>query len=117
MCFSSCTKKGVLGGGASEVSGFRPSSVLYLDASSAVNLSGHSDSTLLHLSLAGALALSAPSRPGREEHVVVEVTQMTALNSRRRQPQQVTVMCHSKAIVKPHLIPLSLLLNEFDGKP
>uniref|UniRef100_H0VNS9 OCA2 melanosomal transmembrane protein n=1 Tax=Cavia porcellus TaxID=10141 RepID=H0VNS9_CAVPO len=55
-----------------------------------VNLSGHSDSTLLHLSLAGALALSAPSRPGREEHVVVEVTQMTALNSRRRQPQQVT---------------------------
>ncbi|XP_063105888.1 P protein isoform X3 [Cavia porcellus] len=66
-----------------------------------VNLSGHSDSTLLHLSLAGALALSAPSRPGREEHVVVEVTQMTALNSRRRQPQQVTVTHNWTVLLNP----------------
>ncbi|XP_012373090.1 P protein [Octodon degus] len=54
------------------------------------NLSGHRDSTLLQLSLAGALAASGPSRSGREEHVVVEVTQTGALSSRRRQPQQVT---------------------------
>ncbi|XP_013363120.1 PREDICTED: P protein [Chinchilla lanigera] len=55
-----------------------------------VNVSGHTDSTLLQLSLAGALAVSGPSRSGREEHVVVEVTQTGALNWRRRQPQQVT---------------------------
>ncbi|EHB02439.1 P protein, partial [Heterocephalus glaber] len=55
-----------------------------------VNLSGHADSTLLQLNLAGALAASGPSRSGREEHVVVEVTQRSALNSRWQQPQQVT---------------------------
>ncbi|XP_008592677.1 PREDICTED: P protein-like, partial [Galeopterus variegatus] len=55
-----------------------------------VNLSSHVDSTLLQVDLAGALAASGPSRPGREEHVVVEVTQADASGSRRRRPQQVT---------------------------
>ncbi|XP_062947592.1 P protein [Cynocephalus volans] len=55
-----------------------------------VNLSSHVDSTLLQVDLAGALAASGPSRPGREEHVVVEVTQADASGSRRGRPQQVT---------------------------
>ncbi|KAM6180879.1 P protein [Erethizon dorsatum] len=55
-----------------------------------VNLSGHADSTMLQLSLAGALAVSGPNHPGREEHVVVEVTQTGASNSRLRRPQQAT---------------------------
>uniref|UniRef100_A0A2K6GGP0 OCA2 melanosomal transmembrane protein n=1 Tax=Propithecus coquereli TaxID=379532 RepID=A0A2K6GGP0_PROCO len=55
-----------------------------------VNLSSHADSTLLQVDLAGALVASGPSRPGREEHVVVEVTQADNLGSRRRRPQQVT---------------------------
>uniref|UniRef100_A0A8C5XVR5 OCA2 melanosomal transmembrane protein n=1 Tax=Microcebus murinus TaxID=30608 RepID=A0A8C5XVR5_MICMU len=54
-----------------------------------VNLSSHADSTLLQVDLAGALVASRPSRPGREEHVVVEVTQADAPGSRRRRPQQV----------------------------
>ncbi|XP_054569165.1 P protein [Eptesicus fuscus] len=53
------------------------------------NLSSRSDSTLLRVDLAGALVAGGPSRPGREEHVVVEVTQASAPGSRRR-PQQVT---------------------------
>ncbi|XP_014401697.1 PREDICTED: P protein [Myotis brandtii] len=53
------------------------------------NLSSRSDSTLLRVDLAGALVAGGPSRPGREEHVVVEVTQAGAPGSRRR-PQQVT---------------------------
>ncbi|XP_023604618.1 P protein [Myotis lucifugus] len=53
------------------------------------NLSSRSDSTLLRVDLAGALVAGGPSRPGREERVVVEVTQAGAPGSRRR-PQQVT---------------------------
>ncbi|XP_017363990.1 P protein isoform X1 [Cebus imitator] len=55
-----------------------------------VNLSGRMDSTLLQVDLAGALVAGRPSRPGREEHVVVELTQADAPGSRRWRPQQVT---------------------------
>ncbi|XP_058398225.1 P protein isoform X2 [Diceros bicornis minor] len=53
------------------------------------NLSSRGDSTLLQVDLAGALVASGPSRPGREEHIVVEVTQVDAPGSRWRRPQQV----------------------------
>lgn len=62
----------------------------HLDAPPAVNLSSHADSTLLQVDLAGALEVGGPSRPGRDEHVVVEVTQAEAPGSRWRRPQQVT---------------------------
>ncbi|KAM5293342.1 P protein [Ctenodactylus gundi] len=55
-----------------------------------VNLSSRADSTLLQVNLAGALVAGGPSGSGREEHVMVEVTQMDFPSSRRRQPQQVT---------------------------
>nr|XP_039336026.1 P protein isoform X4 [Saimiri boliviensis boliviensis] len=55
-----------------------------------VNLSSRTDSTLLRVDLAGALAASRPSRPGREERVVVELTQADASGFRRWRPQQVT---------------------------
>ncbi|XP_054417957.1 P protein isoform X2 [Pteronotus mesoamericanus] len=55
-----------------------------------VNLSGRADSTLLQVDLAGALVAGVPSRPGREDHVVVEVTQADAAPGSRRRPQQVT---------------------------
>ncbi|KAF0876107.1 P protein, partial [Crocuta crocuta] len=54
------------------------------------NLTSHADSTLLQVDLAGALVASGPSRTGREEHVMVEVTQTDVSGSRRRRPQQVT---------------------------
>uniref|UniRef100_A0A2I3GBD2 OCA2 melanosomal transmembrane protein n=1 Tax=Nomascus leucogenys TaxID=61853 RepID=A0A2I3GBD2_NOMLE len=54
-----------------------------------MNLSSHVDSTLLQVDLAGALVASGPSRPGREEHIVVELTQADTLGSRWRRPQQV----------------------------
>ncbi|XP_023379360.1 P protein [Pteropus vampyrus] len=53
------------------------------------NLSGHADSTLLQVDLAGALAAGGP-RPESAERVVVEVTRTDAPGSRRRRPQQVT---------------------------
>ncbi|KFO19730.1 P protein [Fukomys damarensis] len=58
----------------------------------AVNLSGHADSTLLQLNLAGALAVSGPSRSGREEHVLVEVTHnwTVLLNPRRSEHLEVS---------------------------
>ncbi|XP_060222246.1 P protein isoform X2 [Meriones unguiculatus] len=55
-----------------------------------VNLSGHVDSTVLQLDLAGALMTGGPSGSGKEEHVVVMVTQSDPTGSRRRRPQQVT---------------------------
>ncbi|XP_007463834.1 PREDICTED: P protein-like [Lipotes vexillifer] len=55
-----------------------------------VNLSSHADSMLLQVDLEGALVASGPSHLGREEHVVVEVTQANAPGSRRWRPQQVT---------------------------
>ncbi|XP_066883587.1 P protein isoform X2 [Kogia breviceps] len=55
-----------------------------------VNLSSHADSMLLQVDLAGALVASGPSHLGREEHVMVEVTQANAPGSRRWRPQQVT---------------------------
>ncbi|XP_022446225.1 P protein isoform X1 [Delphinapterus leucas] len=55
-----------------------------------VNLSSHADSMLLQVDLAGALVASGPSHLGREEHVVVEVTQANAPGSRQWRPQQVT---------------------------
>ncbi|XP_047720549.1 P protein [Prionailurus viverrinus] len=54
------------------------------------NLTSHVDSTLLQVDLEGALVASGPSHTGREEHVVVEVTQADVPGSRRRRPQQVT---------------------------
>lgn len=62
----------------------------YLDVPLAVNLSSLADSTLLQVDLAGALEVGGRSRTGRDEHVVVEVTQAEAPGSRRRRPQQVT---------------------------
>ncbi|KAM8783427.1 P protein isoform 3-T3 [Rhynchonycteris naso] len=53
------------------------------------NISSRADSKLLQVDLAGPLVAGGPSRPGREEHVVVEVTQANAPGS-RRQPPQVT---------------------------
>nr|XP_019838482.1 PREDICTED: P protein [Bos indicus] len=55
-----------------------------------VNLSSHADSMLLQVGLAGALVAGSPSHLGREEHVMVEVTQANTPGSRRRWPQQVT---------------------------
>ncbi|XP_015335526.1 P protein [Marmota marmota marmota] len=55
-----------------------------------VNLSSHADSMLLQVDLAGALETGGPGRSGREEHVLVEVTQTDAPGSRRRWQQQVT---------------------------
>ncbi|XP_019484449.1 PREDICTED: P protein [Hipposideros armiger] len=54
------------------------------------NLSSRADSTLLQVDLAGALEVGGRSHTGRDEHVVVEVTQAEAPGSRRRRPQQVT---------------------------
>uniref|UniRef100_A0A8C8WA62 OCA2 melanosomal transmembrane protein n=1 Tax=Panthera leo TaxID=9689 RepID=A0A8C8WA62_PANLE len=54
------------------------------------NLTSYVDSTLLRVDLEGALVASGPSHTGREEHVVVEVTQADVPGSRRRRPQQVT---------------------------
>nr|XP_060475622.1 P protein [Panthera onca] len=54
------------------------------------NLTSYVDSTLLRVDLEGALVASGPSHAGREEHVVVEVTQADVPGSRRRRPQQVT---------------------------
>ncbi|MBZ3888079.1 P protein [Sciurus carolinensis] len=62
----------------------------HLDVPSAVNLSSHADSMLLQVDLAGALEAGGPGRSGREEHVLVEVTQTDAAGSRRRRQQQVT---------------------------
>ncbi|GAB5572241.1 P protein [Prionailurus iriomotensis] len=53
------------------------------------NLTSHVDSTLLQVDLEGALVASGPSHTGREEHVVVEVTQADVPGSRRRRPQQI----------------------------
>ncbi|XP_011798270.1 PREDICTED: P protein isoform X3 [Colobus angolensis palliatus] len=55
-----------------------------------VNLSSHGDSTLLQVDLAGSLVASAPSRSGREERLLVELTQADTSGSRWRRPQQVT---------------------------
>ncbi|XP_029396908.1 P protein [Mus pahari] len=55
-----------------------------------VNLSGHADSMILQLDLAGALMAGGPSGSGKEEHVMVVVTQTDAVGNRRRRPQQVT---------------------------
>ncbi|XP_057350727.1 P protein isoform X3 [Manis pentadactyla] len=54
-----------------------------------VNLSSRMDSTLLQVDLAGALVAGGMSRPGREDHVVVEVAQADPAGSKRRS-QQVT---------------------------
>ncbi|VTJ88463.1 Hypothetical predicted protein, partial [Marmota monax] len=62
--------------------------VVHLDVPSAVNLSSHADSMLLQVDLAGALETGGPGRSGREEHVLVEVTQTDAPGSRRRRQQQ-----------------------------
>ncbi|CAH7460379.1 Oca2 [Phodopus roborovskii] len=55
-----------------------------------VSLSGHADAVMLQLDLAGPLTAGGPSGPGREEHVVVAVTQADLMGGRRRRPQQVT---------------------------
>lgn len=73
----------------------------HLNAPPAANLSSRSDSALLQVDLAGALVAGGPSRPEREEHVVVEVTQAGAPGSRRR-PQQVLLLSYWEGIVKTH---------------
>ncbi|XP_026302982.1 P protein isoform X2 [Piliocolobus tephrosceles] len=55
-----------------------------------MNLSSHGDSTLLQVDLAGAFVASGPSRSGREERLLVELTQADPSGSRWRRPQQVT---------------------------
>ncbi|XP_076791291.1 P protein isoform X1 [Arvicanthis niloticus] len=55
-----------------------------------VNLSGHADSIMLQLDLAGALMAGGASGSGKEEHVTVLVTQTDTVGNRRRRPQQVT---------------------------
>ncbi|XP_032751893.1 P protein isoform X1 [Rattus rattus] len=55
-----------------------------------VTLSGRPDSIMLQLDLAGALMAGGPSGSGKEEHVMVVVTQTDAVGNRRRRPQQVT---------------------------
>ncbi|GAB1292153.1 P protein [Apodemus speciosus] len=64
--------------------------ILTLGKLRAVNLSGHADSIMLQLDLAGALTAAGPSGSGKEEHVMVVVTQTDAAGNRRRRPQQVT---------------------------
>uniref|UniRef100_A0A8D2B6H3 OCA2 melanosomal transmembrane protein n=1 Tax=Sciurus vulgaris TaxID=55149 RepID=A0A8D2B6H3_SCIVU len=64
--------------------------LLTLSPLETVNLSSHADSMLLQVDLAGALEAGGPGRSGREEHVLVEVTQTDAAGSRRRRQQQVT---------------------------
>lgn len=80
-------------------------SVVHLDTPPAVNLSSHVDSTLLQVDLAGALVAGGLSRPGREDHVVVEVAQADPAGSKRRS-QQVTLISYLKGIVKTHFISL-----------
>lgn len=63
--------------------------MLHLDAPSAVTLSGRPDSIMLQLDLAGALMAGGPSGSGKEEHVMVVVTQTDTVGNRRRRPQQV----------------------------
>ncbi|XP_037688738.1 P protein [Choloepus didactylus] len=55
-----------------------------------VNLTSAPDSTLLQVELAGALEAGRPSRPGREELIVVEVAQTDTQGSRRWRPAQAT---------------------------
>ncbi|XP_059129657.1 P protein [Peromyscus eremicus] len=55
-----------------------------------VSLSGHVDSIMLQLDLAGPLMAGGPSGSGKEEHVVVVVTQADPMGNRGRRPQQVT---------------------------
>ncbi|XP_036050829.1 P protein isoform X2 [Onychomys torridus] len=55
-----------------------------------VSLSGHVDSIMLQLDLAGPLMAGGPSGSGKEEHVVVVVTQADPMGNRWRRPQQVT---------------------------
>lgn len=83
-----------------------PCFVVHLDFASALNLSSHVDSTLLQVDLAGALVAGGPSHTEREEHVVLEVTQADVPGSRRRRPQQVTLISYLKGIVKTHFIAL-----------
>lgn len=92
------------GGGTLQAS--PPCFVVHLDSPLAVNLSSHADSMLLQVDLAGALVASGPSHLGREEHVVVEVTQANAPGSRQWRPQQVTLMSYLKGIVKTHFTSL-----------
>lgn len=80
-------------------------SVVHLDTPPAVNLSSRMDSTLLQVDLAGALVAGGMSRPGREDHVVVEVAQADPAGSKRRS-QQVTLVSYLKGIVKTHFISL-----------
>uniref|UniRef100_A0A8C2LYJ7 Oculocutaneous albinism II n=1 Tax=Cricetulus griseus TaxID=10029 RepID=A0A8C2LYJ7_CRIGR len=55
-----------------------------------VSLSGHVDSIMLQLELAGPLMAGGPSGTRKEEHIVVVVTQADPMGSRWRRPQQVT---------------------------
>lgn len=79
---------------------FLPCSVVHLDTPSAVSLSGHVDSIMLQLDLAGPLMAGGPSGSGKEEHVVVVVTQADPMGNRWRRPQQVILLHYLKEIVK-----------------
>lgn len=69
-----------------------------LDTPAAVNLSSHGDSTLLQVDLAGALVAGGPSRSGREERLLVELTQADTSGSRWRRPQQVMLVIYLKGL-------------------
>lgn len=57
---------------------------------------------MLQLDLAGALMAGGPSGSGKEEHVVVTVTQTDPTGNRRRRPQQVVLPYYLKGAVKSH---------------
>ncbi|XP_053438014.1 P protein isoform X2 [Nycticebus coucang] len=80
-----------------------------------VNLSSHADSTLLQVDLAGALLASRPSRPGREERIVVEVTQADAPGSRHWRPQQLLQVTYNWTIfLNPRRNERSVLSRTFE---
>lgn len=96
---------------------FLPCSVVHLDTPSAVSLSGHVDSIMLQLELAGPLMAGGPSGTRKEEHIVVVVTQADPMGSRWRRPQQVILTLferNCKNLITPHY-KLGFLLNGFYG--
>ncbi|XP_073851379.1 P protein isoform X15 [Macaca fascicularis] len=80
-----------------------------------VNLSSHGDSTLLQVDLAGALVASGPSRSGREERLLVELTQADTSGSRWRRPQQVMLVTHNWTVyLNPRRSERSVMSRTFE---
>lgn len=60
---------------------------------------------MLQLDLAGPLMAGGPSGSGKEEHVVVVVTQADPMGSRRRRPQVILPQLFERNCkTSPHLI-------------